>query len=1247
MAQNLEINIKANTSGKSEVDALIDRLAKAGVDIAPFREEASKLDAEFKQLAQQQGLINSFAQTKTATVDAKDAMDSAQQKAQELAKSLKATEAANKDAKASFDTAKAAIQGLTEPLAEAKAKVATLEESFSKSKSVTQELKDQLALTRVEIKNLSAPSEEVTNRFNQLSSELKVAETATKAEKDALAAAKAEVKNLSNEMSAAQTNVKNAATALKAGETAAKDQSTAFAAARTAVRETSAEYQASVGKLQDLRQGLSSAGVSTKDLSSAQTALKQKISENSGELGNLQAKMQTATASQRGLAEQTKAASGAADEFNERLKSLAAGLLGMNLVNAMADMERMAFGLKAVSGSSEAAAKDMEFVRSIAVRSGLDIVEASKAYLSLAASTKGTAVEGDATRQVFEAVSRSMAIAGKTSAETSLALQALGQMAGKGVVSMEELRQQLGEALPGALNASAKGMGITTRELVDLVSNGKVAAQDLFPALTKGLNEMYGTAPKAQTLSAEITNIKNSLVELAAHLGESGGLSALKVGAEVAQTAIVYLDDTLIQLGKSIGVITAAIANWDFSQVKEAFADIEKESREKLLKAAEHNTVLAKSIEMGGTEAAKAGLKHQESATATEAAGKAAGEAGTSYIALANAYEKIKVELASNITLSEKQLDAAKAEAGIIEQNAKIYGNQAEQMQATARATELVTAATVRVSEAKSIELGVLKVELSAKQELLKAQGDISEERKKELKDLQDVIEKKQAEVDKANAQVEASKLLSQQVSLEIEKHKDNSNRLGELQLAYQKATAEVEKLRAQKARGIDVTNQLAEAETKAARATALYRDAQSDLVQKLQAKQVVEKMNTDVQSIQLNAQKTYLTALAERQKAEGNATGALQTQIEIKRIDLMLVQAKVNSMRAEADGNIAVARAELAVLESSGKRDPVKRAQIQASIAIAEAKKVEASAVEMGTDAIIREMNALQAGAAGMDDYAGATNRAADAQNNLAGAASNASSAVSKGRGSGGGGGDPFNDAARQGVMFGGQYMSTPEFTNQAEAEEWYKQAREKMQEQENQAVAAGGTRGGTGAIAAYGWLKQQYERGLKEMENKKRLEDARTSGATGMPAATAPSVPIPAPTPAPTPTPTPAPAPAPTPTPTPTPAPTPVPTPAPVQTQSDIERENANAIKLWEAENVKKRAAAKAIEDAEQKRRQDEFSAQKAAYSEFEKRQNTVQNVYTINIPKAGVKFDVASKGDADAVVAAMRAGKLNSGY
>ncbi len=322
---------------------------------------------------------------------------------------------------------------------------------------------------------------------------------------------------------------------------------------------------------------------------------------------------------------------GATDQLSARVTNLSgllgqmAGALGVafsfrELVTAAAQMEQLRSGLTAVTGDATKAGKELEYVRTVASRIGADVTEVGRAFLSLSAATKGTAVEGEPTRQVFEAVATAMGKAGKSSAETANALQALSQMASKGVVQSEELRGQLGEALPGALNAAAKGMGITTAELMKLVEEGKIAASDIFPALAKGLNELYGAANGAQTLSQELTNVKNAATDLAANIGDAGGLTALKKGAEIAQGAIVGLDVSLVATGKSIGVVLAAIANWDFSGLKQAFADIEKEANDKILKAAQHNETLRNSLKNSGDQAvitaladAAYGLAQQES----------------------------------------------------------------------------------------------------------------------------------------------------------------------------------------------------------------------------------------------------------------------------------------------------------------------------------------------------------------------------------------------------------------------------------------------------------------------------------------------------------------------------------------------------------------------------------------------------------------------------------------------------------
>lgn len=325
------------------------------------------------------------------------------------------------------------------------------------------------------------------------------------------------------------------------------------------------------------------------------------------------------------------------------------------LVTAAAQMESMREGLRAVSGSAEQAGRDLEFVRTVANRVGADVVQVGQAYLGLAAATKGTAVEGEPTRQVFEAVATAMGKAGKSASETQNALVALAQMASKGTVSMEELRGQLGEALPGALQAASNGLGITTQDLIKLVENGQIAASDLFPALSKGLNDLYGGAPAAQTLSQEITNIKNAFTGMADRIGEAGGLRALKVGAEIAQAAVVLLGEGLVATGQKIGVLLGAIATLDFSGVKQAFADIEAEARKNLLNAAQHNDVLRASLGAVGNDATQAALAQQQLGSATQQAGAAAAASSPTWVKLASDYGKVLESVREQILLQSRR----------------------------------------------------------------------------------------------------------------------------------------------------------------------------------------------------------------------------------------------------------------------------------------------------------------------------------------------------------------------------------------------------------------------------------------------------------------------------------------------------------------------------------------------------------------------------------------------------------------
>ena len=651
------------------------------------------------------------------------------------------------------------------------------------------------------------------------------------------------------------------------------------------------------------------------------------------------------------------------DLLGQMATTVAMGFGFRELVAAAAEMEKLRSGLAAISQDAALAGKQLEFVRAVANRIGADVQEVGRAFLGLTASTKGTAVEGEKTRQVFEAVATAMGKAGKGSAETGNALLALSQMASKGVVQAEELKGQLGEALPGALQAAAKGLGITTEELIKLVEQGKITAEDLFPALTKGLNELYGGAPAAQTLSQEITNIKNAFTDMADNIGQNGGLDALKAGAEIAQAAIVTLDIALVSAGKSIGVLAAAVANWDFSQLKQSFADIENEARDKLLKAAQHNEKLRTAIELAGTEATKAALAQQQQALAAEKSGNAAAKAGDDFVRMANGYTKVLESIRELIAEQEKSVAARDAEGKAAVSQAAAFGTEAEQRRAQAQATAAMADETLKLAQLKREELDTLKEQLNSLRDEAKAHGEVSKERAQQLADLEKQIGLRQQDADKAVAQAQSARLAAEAAKVEAEAQKDNSARVKELADAYDLARQKVEQVKAAKDAGKASTEDLTKAEIEAGSAARLYRDALDDQVRALEAKTRAQQADISLSTSGLQLELAQERAKEASARAEGRLADATDAKIRQKQIEIKIIEATVKAQQIEAEGAIAVAKAKLAELDVTDKGNAVKRIELETAIKLAQARINQAKATGESTKLLQADIDALRNG--------------------------------------------------------------------------------------------------------------------------------------------------------------------------------------------------------------------------------------------------------------------------------------------
>lgn len=188
--------------------------------------------------------------------------------------------------------------------------------------------------------------------------------------------------------------------------------------------------------------------------------------------------------------------------------------------------QRLGTTLEFATGSTTAAGEAMAYVRDTATALGLPIDVVGRGFAKLAASARGTALEGQGVRDVFTAFASAARAMGLSTADLDGVLLALGQMMSKGVVSAEELRGQLGERLPGAFQMAAEAMGVTTAELGKMLEQGQIATTDLLPRMAAVLQQrIAGALPAAtKTFEAELARLKNAVTEFGNEVAQSGAL---------------------------------------------------------------------------------------------------------------------------------------------------------------------------------------------------------------------------------------------------------------------------------------------------------------------------------------------------------------------------------------------------------------------------------------------------------------------------------------------------------------------------------------------------------------------------------------------------------------------------------------------------------------------------------------------------------------------------------------------------
>jgi len=240
------------------------------------------------------------------------------------------------------------------------------------------------------------------------------------------------------------------------------------------------------------------------------------------------------------------------------LKYLATGAvlgLGVSFLKTAGQLEQLTLRLASLEGSLDVANKKMDQLVALTTRVPYTIKGVSDAFVKLKAAGINPIVDDQGNGPLKKLLDGIAAFGGDTDI-LNRATIAIQQMAGKGVISMEELRQQLGEAIPTAIRAMAEGMGISVSQLIRDVSRGRVEFEKGFTAMIDTLGKKYAGAGELlkTTFLGSLMQTRNEFEKFALLFQRSGYLDVFTAFIKKANDELSRLNAYLASSDAKSGI---------------------------------------------------------------------------------------------------------------------------------------------------------------------------------------------------------------------------------------------------------------------------------------------------------------------------------------------------------------------------------------------------------------------------------------------------------------------------------------------------------------------------------------------------------------------------------------------------------------------------------------------------------------------------------------------------------------------
>lgn len=475
------------------------------------------------------------------------------------AERLQALVAAQEEAKRGAAAAGAAQEQLSRQAARVGAAVAEQEVSFRKSFYALQDLVGSADKAAAALDKVRAAQE----RSGQAA-----AESAGKQEQASAATMRRSALELRRAMTEASTG---AQTGWRESQTAIRDLAGEIARAGTQTSEQLADMErlrstASANKtaFTELRSAmelynrvLRDQGASQQQLAAAQERARAALAGAQNTMVAVAGAARTVAGGEREIGDAGRQAAGGTDQLDKSLQSLFANsrrslsmfqrmrgevlslissyvglyaaIEGVNkVIQASMQMQSVESRLNVVTGGDPAkTAAELAWVKGEADRLGFSLTTLAGEWSKFSVSAQASNFTMDQTRKIFTSVAEAGRVLKLDSQRMEQAFVAITQMMSKGTIQMEELRQQLGEHIPGAFALMAKAAGVSGAELTKMMEKGQLTS-DYLLKFADVLDQRFGPqlSKSLQMTQAELGRFQTALTLALNKIADAGVLDA-------------------------------------------------------------------------------------------------------------------------------------------------------------------------------------------------------------------------------------------------------------------------------------------------------------------------------------------------------------------------------------------------------------------------------------------------------------------------------------------------------------------------------------------------------------------------------------------------------------------------------------------------------------------------------------------------------------------------------------------------